>query len=552
MYSYDDVVKQSIELLTKIPKGLKLARDLEECLRESRAGIARILVVGQDKAGKSTLINVLSRKPIAKTGVVPCNIEGGIACYPWGSDLLCDTMGYLADRKGTEYLQVSSYIGRATIVIYLIHWEGLGPVDLLLLERIRELKVPFIFCVNRMDEIEDQPEIRKDIENQISTQIPWFEPNNIHFLSLKSAVEILEKNRWSSNTELPPTICEFEKRIRDILNREKTDLYKPVIRRTREHMLWLLREVRESDLSSQVSTMRRIQEEVQDKEKWLNSRIGARLSNLMEEFDRIAGALIASIDVGDINGVEAIKKSFEDFFNSLPKKLYDSISSDLDKAKRDLIRAVRDTAEAIEQITHQNEVDPLNVNYEAISQDASEAAILTSNSIMVTEDVIKSLARLSSAMFRLIGGTGMAYGVAEIGEEAGKHLLSVDSAIVQKSVEVAGNAISNWTDGAISAEDVGNAFQASIIIFAACKLVYDLIQYRKSVDAAKKRVEAELYRAKTQLTIELEKRASSYISALIQPFESVLDRIADNIKQEIEKMGTYQTQAEEILSKLPK
>lgn len=51
-------------------------------------------------------------------------------------------MGYLADRKAEMPRRIAEEVGRASLVVFLLHWEGLCPTDRLLLEHIRNLGVP--------------------------------------------------------------------------------------------------------------------------------------------------------------------------------------------------------------------------------------------------------------------------------------------------------------------------------------------------------------------------------------------------------------------------
>lgn len=550
-----EMVMQASALVSKLPQGAARARDLEDCLREVRNRIARVLVVGPDKAGKSTLVNVLSRKVVARTGVTPVKIDGGVVSHPWGGDLLCDTMGYLADRKGTMPEQIAAEIGRGTLVVFLMHWEGLCPADRQLLEQIRHLGVPLLIGINRMDETDDQPATRRDIENQVRSQIPWLVETQLLFLSLRNATDDLNAGGWGPDVKLPAPVLAFEARIRSMLEQEKKNPDAPVVRRTREHLEWFVKELTGGAGSIRMSALKRLQDEVKGKEKWLAARVDLRVAEQMGNFDRLQEALVAAIDAADSDRVGSVQDSFQKYSDGLPKTFSASLAPDLESARRDLVRAIREAAEDLEKTHPTIDVQAGEVDGEALGQAAKAAAEHVAEASQATDEALANLARLSKAMgWRLAGGAGV-FALIEGAEEGAKYLLpgaaEAGTTAVQKAAEGAGGAVAGAGGGGFSVEDVGNALQAVAIVITAIMFIRGLLQQREKVEAAKKDVSAKLALARTSLRIGLESDATRIVSAILAPFDLVLDRMASRLKDEFQQAEGARHDAERILSALP-
>lgn len=541
-----DLVHSTRELLEPVPGGRERAADLEACYQEVASGTLRIYIAGPDKAGKSTLVNVLLRKVVARTGVRPTTIT--VQEYPWGKHLLCDTMGYLADRSATMPDRVANMVGRAAVVVFLMPPEGLGPVDRAVLLHIHETRVPLLLVVNRMDTIDGGAAVRADIEQSMRESLPFLGPGvPVAFVSLRDAFH--EDGNFKA--ELPARVARLENAIREAVARAERAPGEVLLRRIAEHLKWLLRNVDEGVVTSSQATLKRLQEEVAAKRRWLRARLDRRLAAQMENFDKFEEALLAAVDACDTGRIESVAQALKDFGEKVVTNFAESLRPDVHGAVADLGRAVRDAAERFEREGPDFAPAGVTLDVEGLAQAGKEAAEALNALTETSKEALLALAQLSKVLRnRVLMGMAIPP-LLEVPEEVVKNLLAsssgtVSAPVLDATIHGASTGASSAT-AAASAEQIGNALQIAGVALTVVVFVMGLVIQRKKIEAARKEIAARMAVDRNNLRIQLEANGNQMIERNMEPFEKVLDALVEDIRKERDAILKARKRAEDLL-----
>lgn len=120
----------------------------------------RIVLLGRCNVGKSSLVNAIAGQPVAIVspvkGTTTDPVRKAMEILPIGPVLLCDTPG-LDDSGDLGELRMKRTMDELAIAdgVLLVTdaATGIGPAERLLLERVRERKLPLLVVFNRIDEI---------------------------------------------------------------------------------------------------------------------------------------------------------------------------------------------------------------------------------------------------------------------------------------------------------------------------------------------------------------------------------------------------------------
>jgi len=522
-----DVIIKAQQLLGKASPNR--AKDLEECIAETDRGVLRVYVAGPDKAGKSTTVNVLLRKPAARTAVRPVPIEGGFAVYPYGDDLLCDTIGYMADRTAAAPEVIKAMLGRAAIAVMQIHPESIGPPDVAIVRHLEAVGVPFAFVVNRMDAVPDAQAFARDFAVAFDRDVGRFKQlDSMHFTCMADAIEQLEACHWAASARLPAAVEAVEKVIRQHLKDKRKQAQSVVRRRTREHLLAVSAGVDTDRPSRHLRRLQAVQELDLNKRAWLAARLDRHIADIMATFDKQATALTQAIDAASEATATSAATSLKGFATVAPAMLLDLLATDLESAVRDIAHQVQLLGEEIGADAPRQAGAGTAARPPDTSSAAADAATAAQSATEAAQAALRDLARLATAIrSSLLKGAG-GFALIEAGEEVGKKLLEHGGVeLAARGGEVVGKVVES------SVEQIGNALQAAAIVLAVAAVIHNLHAQREKALAAKKDVEAKLATARLEWRAALLRQGHEAIRVALTGFDTTLSKIAKDFMEDL-------------------
>lgn len=116
-------------------------------------------IIGRPNVGKSTLINAIMGEKLVITSGKPQTTRNAIRCIYTTPDcqmVFIDTPGIMrrSRNKLGDYMQKAALdtLSDVDVILYLVEPESsVGPGDQAILKQLREIKVPVILCINKID-----------------------------------------------------------------------------------------------------------------------------------------------------------------------------------------------------------------------------------------------------------------------------------------------------------------------------------------------------------------------------------------------------------------
>lgn len=518
MKNYKELFEESKSLLEDTGHS-DLADDLHKCLEEYENGIYRCYVIGHDKSGKSSLVNLLVGRKVSEVDVAPQIIPKFELVVDWKGHKIVDTCGFLVEREMEFINKIKKIITKAGVVLFLIKTEGIGPKEKDLMRFIKDQGIPLIVVCNKIDVIPHEGDLQL-IKERFQKELEDVYTGEIFFIS----VELARRYSEEKNVVFEDYFTEI-KRLEEIIQGhyfkqiQKSKVPYTPLRRTRYLLQEALDKIKTKakEVGRLESETKITKEEIENAKNKMESELENSISEVIDTISKIEDTIDTAIDAGDR---EAVKRSVDNFNNKKMEIVYrgwEGFISKFDKIHTDLKLSFSEYVDKFpEPPSHGNIEVKEQVDSEVAEDAARKTKEFTDN---LTEDLQKLYEKISMLRKFAYGTAGVSI-ATELGERVANS--ATQQIVQQTATQAEGSSLlagPNW----------GNVLQIAGVIIGLGLLIYSHYKERKVIQAKRAELRANFGILYNEVKTELRRHGIKRIEDTIQEYIRVVTPISKRI-----------------------